>query len=295
MSATILITGATGHLGSAVIDQLLNKLPANTIAALARDKEKAHGLTQKGIDVRSGDYHDTASLVRAMQGIETLLLISSSDFHDRAGQHRNAVDAAKEARVKHIFYTGVTMHNIDKSPLKPLLYDHFQTEDYIRSNGFTYTFLRNNLYADVIPMFAGEAAPENGIYFPAGEGKVAFTARKDFGEAIGNILAGTGHENKIYALTGSTAYSFHDVASILSELQGKPVSYTSPESEEFEAALKNAGLPEGIVMMSALFGAAIKQDDFNIVGTTLEAFLGRPQTDLKSFLKDTYALHQASV
>ncbi|HLO45111.1 MAG TPA: SDR family oxidoreductase [Leadbetterella sp.] len=286
----ILVTGATGQLGQIVINKLSEKLPNNQIAALVRDAAKGEALSAKGIDVRVGDYHDKDGLLAAFHNVEKLLLISSNDFNDRFGQHKNAVDAAVEAGVKHIFYTGVSMNDIQTSPLKPFLEDHYLTEDYIKSSGLTYTFLENGLYAEVLPMFLGENVTETGLFFPAGEGKVAFATRKDLGEAAAHILLGHGHENQTYKLTGAVAYSFDEVANTLSELSGKNVPYISPEPEVFVETLKQFGLPEHIIQMSLGFALGMKNNDFDKPYDNLEKFLGRNPTTLTEFLKEEYKL-----
>mgnify|MGYP000315252784 CR=1 FL=1 len=286
----ILVTGATGHLGNIVVENLLKKVSAGQISTLVRDEAKAQALKAKGVTVNIGSYQDIHSLNNAMKGIDKVLLISSSDFNDRIGQHKNVVDAAKQAGVKHILYTGVTLKDIAASPLQTLLQDHFQTEDYIKESGLSFTFLQNSLYAEVIPMFVGEDVLKTGIFFPAGEGKVPFAVRKDLGEAIAIILAGEGHENKTYHLTASKTYSFADIAAELTTLSGKKVNYTSPEDDAFEDMLKQFGLPEEIVLMSVLFAKGIKNNDFNMADGTLESILGREQTDLRMFLKEAFNL-----
>ena len=286
----ILVTGATGHLGNIVVENLLKKVSAGQISILVRDESKAQALKAKGVTVNIGSYQDIHSLNNAMKGIDKVLLISSSDFNDRIGQHKNVVDAAKQAGVKHILYTGVTLKDIAASPLQPLLQDHFQTEDYIKASGLSYTFLQNSLYAEVIPMFVGEDVLKTGIFFPAGEGKVPFAVRKDLGEAIAIILAGEGHENKTYHLAASKTYSFADIAAELTTLSGKKVNYTSPEADAFEDMLKQFGLPEEIVLMSVLFAKGIKNNDFNMADGTLESILGREQTDVRMFLKEAFNL-----
>ncbi|MDM8160702.1 SDR family oxidoreductase [Labilibaculum sp. K2S] len=286
----ILVTGATGHLGNIVVENLLKKVFASQISILVRDEAKAQTLKAKGVTVNIGNYQDIHSLNNAMKGIDKVLLISSSDFNDRIGQHKNVVDAAKQAGVKQILYTGVTLKDIAASPLQPLLQDHFQTEDYIKESGLSFTFLQNSLYAEVIPMFVGEDVLKTGIFFPAGEGKVPFAVRKDLGEAIAIILASEGHENKTYHLTASKTYSFADIAAELTTLSGKKVNYTSPEADAFEDMLKQFGLPEEIVLMSVLFAKGIKNNDFNMADGTLESILGREQTDVRMYLKEAFNL-----
>ena len=167
----LLITGATGQLGSQIVSELTAKYPIAQLSVLARSSEKGLPFTEKGITVKIGNYQDPSSLVEAMQGIDSVLLISSSDFNDRIGQHKNVIDAAKAAGVQHIFYTGVAIKDIETSPLKPLLGDHFETEEYIKQSGLTYTFLRNSLYADVVPMFIGANVLETGVFSLLGKGK----------------------------------------------------------------------------------------------------------------------------
>lgn len=286
----ILVTGATGHLGTAVIDQLLKTVPSNEIAVFVRSEEKAASLKAKGVQLRLGHYHDKAALAAAMQGIDKVLLISSNDFDDRAGQHKNVVDASKNAGVKHIYYTGVTMKNASTSAIAYLMEDHFTTDEYIKASGLTYTLLQNSLYMEVLPMFLGQQVFETGVFFPAGTGKTAFVSRLDLAEATANVITGTGHENKTYALTGPVSYSFEEVASMLSSQSGKQIAYTDAPAEVFENVLQQAGLPKHVVKMSTSFGAAIKNNDFDVTGTTLETLLGRKPLALNEFLKATYAL-----
>lgn len=175
----ILVTGATGHLGSATISHLLKNTTANNIVAFARDENKAKLVKEKSIEVRTGTYDDSASLDRAMQGVEKVLLISGTDPQYRLQQHKNVVDAAKKAGVKHITYTSIAMKDVETSAIKSFMKDFFLTEDYIKESRLTYTVLRNTLYIDGIPKFAGEKVFETGIYLPSGNGKVPYTLRRN--------------------------------------------------------------------------------------------------------------------
>jgi NAD(P)H dehydrogenase (quinone) len=286
----ILITGATGHLGTAVVEKLLALLPATDIRILARDEQKTTSLKQKGVEVKLGDYHHPDQLEAAMEGIEKLLLISSSDMNDRLGQHKNVVNAARKSGVRHIFYTGISMKNKEESPLKDFMEVHFRTEDYILESGLAYTFLRNGLYADVIPMFVGDKVLETGIFFPTGDSKVAFAVRKDLGEAAAILLAGAGHENKVYDLTGSSAVSFGEVATTFADLSGKQVAFVSPDFTTFESTLKQIGLPPEVIGVSLGFAAGIAHRDFEEAHTDLKEILGREETSLKDYLKEVYGL-----
>jgi NAD(P)H dehydrogenase (quinone) len=285
----ILITGATGHLGAATVTHLLNKTNTANIVALARNEEKAKTLRDKGVEVRIGDFDDTASLDKAMQGIEKVLLVSTID-HNRFQQHKNVVDAAKRAGVRHIVYTSVSMKDLSTSAIAGLMESHFQTEDYIKDSGLPFTILRNTLYTDGIPFFAGEQVFETGIYFPAGNGSVPFALRDEMGEATANVLLQDGHENKTYSVTGSKLYSYEDVASELSALSGKTITYAQANTAEYINKLKQTGMPEYLVDMLSGFGTDIKNKQFETVHNDLETLLGRKPASLKEGLKLIYNL-----
>ncbi len=284
----ILVTGATGQLGIQIVENLLATIPSNEIAVLVREEEKAKQLKEKGVQIRIGDYHQPESLVTAFENVDKLVLISSSDFNNRIGQHKNAIDAAKRAGVKQILYTGVSINDIQTSPLKVFLEDHFQTEAYIKDTGFIYTMLQHSLYLDVIPMFLGEQVLETGVFFPAGEGKVAYASRTDLAEAIAKIVVSDAYDNKSLPLTNIENYSYADVAEILTELSGKEVSYVSPTPEVYEETLKGFHLPEPIIQMSLGFAAGIKNNDFDKIFPNLEIILGRKPQTLKAYLQSVY-------
>lgn len=285
----ILITGATGHLGGHVLENLLKKTNASNIAVLVRDENKAAGLKAKGVELRVGNFRDAASLTNVFNGVEKVLLISSSDLEDRLGQHKNVIDAAKKAGVQHIVYTGVSMVDVNNSALKDFMIDHYQTEDLIKASGMKYTFLQHNLYADVIPTFIGEKVLETGIFFPAGTGKVPFALRSEMGEAAANVLTGEGHENKTYRISSDQSYSFNEVAAGISKAAGKEITYTDADPAQFTEVLSNAGVPEAIIGFSLGFATAMKNDDFNIVTNDLEILLGRKPADLNQFLNTVYS------
>lgn len=284
----ILVTGATGHLGSAIANQLVKETPANSIAILARDAEKAADLKSKGIEVRIGDFDTPDALNEALKGVNKVVLISGTDPVHRFQQHKNVVDAAKKNGVKRIVYTSVTIEDLTTSDNQFLMQSHFQTEDYIKESGLSYTFFRNNLYADTILMFAGENPFETGIALPTGNGKVGFALRREIGEAIANDLLNNYTENKVYEITGSDAYSYADVASELSNLSGKTVTYTDIDSNSYEAFLLKVGVPEHFVAVFTAFAKDIKNSQHQKVTSDLERLLGRKPIDFSLALKELY-------
>jgi NAD(P)H dehydrogenase (quinone) len=287
----ILVTGATGQYGKAVIDFLLQKgTQPDTISALARDAAKAADLSARGITVRVGDYRDYDSLVEAFKGVDKLLLVSSSDMEDRSGQHINAIKAATEARVNHIIYTSFQRKNEVNSPIQMISEAHLVAEREIKASGLTYTILQNGLYADNLPWFLGEKVLETGIFMPAGNTKASYTTRLDMAEAGANILLGKGHENKIYQVASNENVSFPEIAAMLSEISGKTIPYVDPTLPEFIETLTKAGVPDMYVGMLAGFGDAIRQGEFNFDNNDLNRLLNREAGSLKDYLKSVYAV-----
>jgi NAD(P)H dehydrogenase (quinone) len=185
-------------------------------------------------------------------------------------------------------YTSVSMKDINTSAIKVLMESHFQTEDYIKESGMGYTFLRNSLYADVIPMFVGENVLETGIYLPAGDGKISFAFREEMGEATAKVLNTGGHENTTYTLANVETYSYQNVAEILSEISGKEINYFSPEVEDYTKTLTDAGVPKQYIDMFSGFALAKAKGEFDIVSDDLEQLLGRKPASLKTYLKTIY-------
>lgn len=285
----MLVTGATGQLGRSVVQTLLKKTSADLIAVFVRDENKAADLKERGVSVRVGDYDDVASLDRAMQGIDRVLLIAGTDEAKRVRQHRNVIDAAKKVGVSCLAYTSRTLK--DRTTLvNKLMEGHFQTEDDIKASGLGYAIFRNVLYMDTVPFYVGEQGLEKGFALPTGQGRVAYALRSEMGEAIANWLLTGSCENRIYKLTGSEAYSFDDVARALTDLTEKRVDYTPIEDSVFEAQMRERGLPEMMIPRFLGFQTDIKNGQEDEVSPELEQLLGRKPTSLHDGLKVLFKL-----
>lgn len=285
----ILVTGATGQLGSAVIEQLLKRLPSGQISIITRKEEKRASFEAKGFNAFLGDYDDNTSLEKAMLEVDTVLLISAGDQGDRMQEHRNVIDAAVNVGVPNMAYTSRSLK--DRTTLaNKLMTDHFETEDYIKESGLKYTIFRNVLYMDVIPLFVGNQVFERGIFQPAGDGRVAFALRQEMGEAMANVILNEACANKTYQFTGTETYSFYDVATALTELSGKEVAYTPVEIAEFEKMMAGKGLPQPMVKKIIDFNTDIKNNQEAEVTSDLENKLGRKPASLKEGLKILFHL-----
>jgi NAD(P)H dehydrogenase (quinone) len=286
----ILITGATGNLGGLVLDGLLKKTEASNIAVMLRNDISAETFTSRGVDVRIGNYDDTASMITAFEGVDKLYFVSGPDLEARLVQHEKVVAAAVEAKVGHIIYTSFSRKGgPEPHPLFTLAEGHFIAENAIKDSGIPYTILLNNYYMEVIPMFAGENLLQNKtIYFPAELGKSGFIARQDIADLSAKILASSGHKNKIYEVSGEQAYDFEEVARLISEVSGITINHVSPSEKDFIAALQGYNVPTAQIELSVLSAKAIVDDEFNKTSDTFRNITGRKPTSLREFLQKQY-------
>ncbi|MDP3197751.1 SDR family oxidoreductase [Tabrizicola sp.] len=267
---TIAITGATGHLGRLAIAAL--KARGALPIALARDPAKAADLN---VETRAFDY--TSADPAALQGIDTLVLISSNDFNDRAGQHRNVIAAARAAGVKRLVYTSILKG--DASPML-LAQDHVATETAIRDAGIPATLLRNGWYTENYTGALGAALQHGAIIGAAGEGKVNSAARKDYAEAITVTALDDAHTGRTYELAGDIAHSGADFAAAVARAAGKPVAYVPMTQKDYAQALIGFGLPEGFAHVLADSDARAGEGALADNSRSLSRLIGRPTTPI---------------
>ena len=278
----ILVTGATGQLGSKVVEALLASVPAERLAVSVRDTEKANDLHSRGVEVRHGDFDDPASLDIAFAGVDRLLIVSTQgDNETRIRQHLAAVSAAERAGVGFIAYTSAT--NAEESSLF-LVPVHRETEEAIRKTGIPYSFLRNNWYIEneigtIQGVLAG--AP---LVTSAGAGKVGWASRGDYAQAAANVLAGKGHENTVYELSGSLI-THEDLAAVLSKVLDREVPIQQVDDETYAKIMAGAGVPEQVVPILVAIQSAIRDGVLEIESNDLPTLLGRPVTPLSEAIE----------
>lgn len=285
----ILIGGSTGHLGKEVVAQLLQRGAQGRFAVLARDPGKARFHADRGIEVRQGDYDQPDSLPAVFDGVDTFLLISTMS-HERAAQQLAVVDAAAQAGVGHIVYTGLAIRDIATSGVRDLMASHFQTEDRIRESGMAWTFLRNTMYAEAIPQIAGSDAPERGISLPGGTGRVPYALRAEMGEATANLLLQDGHAGQTYDLTGPDSWSYADIAEALSRLTGRSLGYRDIAPDELADGMRAAGISEFPIWLTIGTLQDIRNGQYDIRSRDLERLLGRAPASLDELLRQVFAL-----
>lgn len=270
----VAVTGATGQLGRLVIEGLRAKLPTADIVALVRTPSKAADL---GVEAREADYSRPETLNRALAGVETLLLISSSEVGQRVAQHRHVIDAAKTAGVTRVVYTSLL--HADRSTLS-LATEHVETEALLRASGLRVTLLRNGWYTENYTGSVGSAVAHGAFIGSAGDGRIASAARADYAAAAVAVLTTPGHEGKTYELAGDSAYTLADLAAEITRQTGKDIPYRNLPPADFAAALRGAGLPAPWPEALAAIDVEVSKGALFDDGRALSSLIGRPTTPL---------------
>ena len=276
---SLVITGATGHLGRLVVESLLARgTAAGDIVATGRNVEKLADLAARGVTVAPLDYTRAETVAAVVKPGDTLLLVSSSEVGQRTAQHTTVIDAAKSAGVARIVYTSAPAATTSPLVLAP---EHKATEEALVASGVPFTILRNGWYTE---NYLGEVdkGRENGaIVASVGDGRVASASRKDYAEAAAVVLVDGGHEGKVYELSGDVAWSFDNLAATISGIVGRDVVYNrlSPE-EHAQLLLSSFGLDEGTVGFVVALDGNIRDGLLGVTSGELATLIGRPTTPL---------------
>lgn len=280
---TILVTAATGHLGRLVVESLLARgVEPGRVLATARRPEALADLVDRGVRTAHLDYDDPGSIDAIIDGVERLLLVSGPEVGVRVAQHRTVVDAAARAGVGLLAYTSVLHADTSSVLVAP---DHRETEAAIRASGVPFALLRNGWYSEGYASRVEQARATGEITGSAGDGRVASAARADYAEAAAVVLAGEGHENAVYELSGDVAWSFPELAEILGRIVGREVRYRDLSTEEHVAVLEAAGLPAPVARFVAGLDGNIRDGVLADTPGDLSRLLGRPTTPIEATLR----------
>jgi len=274
---TILITGASGHLGHLVVDALLaHGTAASDIVAGARNVAKLDDLATRGVRTVHLDYDQPATIAAALDGVDALLLISGTEAGRRFAGHQNVIDAAVAAGgVQKFVYTSVSKATEFDWPLGS---DHKATEEALAASGLPTVILRNNWYTENYLTDVARAAESGVIAASVADGRVAAAARADYAEAAAVVLREDGHVGQVYELGGDASLSYDDVAAAAGEALGREVAYVRVSREDFTAALQGAGLDAGTAEFVAGMEDGIRRGVLADTDGTLSRLIGRPTT-----------------
>jgi NAD(P)H dehydrogenase (quinone) len=273
------ITGATGHLGRLVVQELLSRgVPAGDITATGRDITKVKDLADRGVRVLAIDYDDPASLDAAFRGADRILLVSASEPGRRAQQHENAIDAAVRAGADLLAYTSIA--NAGTTSMR-LAAEHQATEAALRASGLTYALLRNSWYVENYTAQVPAILQRGSLAGSAGDGRVSAATRADYAAAAAAVLTGDGHAGRAYELGGDEAFTLAELAAEIGAQAGQPVGYLDLPEDEYARLLASAGLPEAAAVTLADADRGLARGDLFVDSGDLSRLIGRRTTSLR--------------
>lgn len=284
---TIAITGASGGLGRATVDFVLQTVDPREVVLTTRHPELLADLAERGLQVRRVDFDDPRTLPSAFSGVDRLLLISTDAVGARLDQQRAAIAAAANAGVRHIVYTSVPEPVPDNPAL--VVADHAGTEQALRDANLDWTMLRNNLYAHMQVPGIQQAAASGRLVTNAGAGQTAYVTREDCAAAAAAVLTQDGHEGKVYDITGPEAISAAHLAALAHQIGGREVELVHVDDAAFLAGLKAAGFPSEPAELITSFGSGARRGFLATVSTAVAELTGRPPTGLTQVVRAALA------
>lgn len=290
----IAVTGASGKLGRLVVEQLAAATDPSTIVATARSTDSVADLAQRGVNVRRMDYNEPDSIKAALEGVDQLLLISSSEIGQRVDQHTNVIEAAVAADVKHIAYTSIL--RADTSNLG-LAVEHKITEEALSaaasSSDLQASFLRHGWY---IENYAENLAPVLGngaVIGAAGDGSIAAATRADYAVADAAVLLNPELWGGTYEL-GGNGFTLAELAEAVGAAAGREIPYVEMPEEQLRGALAAGGLPEGFVDFMVDTDLGIAKGELDADSSVLADFLGRAPSSMPEVVKQAVEAMQAA-
>jgi len=276
---TYAITGATGHLGRLVVQELLARgMPATDVVALARTPEKAADL---GVPVRRADYSDPSTLAGALAGVDVLLLVSGTELGQRVAQHTNVIKAAEVAGVGRVAYTSIANAEHSTNPLQP---EHKATEDVLRASGVPFTILRDNWYLENYTGQLPQYLATGEVLGIDGTARVGAATRADMATAIVAALLDPATEGATLELAGPPL-TLAGLAETITDVTGTAVAYRDVTAQELTAALRGTGMDDATAGFVVALEESVARGDLDVRSDDLERLLGRPATSLADALR----------
>jgi len=281
-SERILVTGATGKVGSALLDNLGNA--DVELRALIRNGSKARSLGLRNVEVVSGDFLESQTLRPALEGVDAIFLLTPIHPH-QVQQAANVIDVASESgNDPHV--VRLSVHQASHEAPTRISRQHAEIEERLISSGLPYTLLRPQSFMQNTLLSAPTVACQGRIFQPMKDGRLGMIDARDIGEVAAKVLTEDGHEGKTYTLTGPAAISFYDVAEALSEVLDKEVAYVPIPPEKAKEAMLDRGIPEWMADALNEYARAHSEGYSNWTTEDVERLLGRPATSYKEFASD---------
>jgi NAD(P)H dehydrogenase (quinone) len=289
MSGSILVTGASGHLGRRVVELLVARGGGAHIIAATRKPEGLSALTALGVEARRADFDDEASLASAFQGVERVLLISTDSLDEpgkRSRQHARAIGAVVGAGVQHVAYTSIS-NPVDSKIL--ISKDHADTEAALGKAGVPFTVLRNNMYSEYQFAPLQRALASGKLVDAKASGKVGFVTREDCARIAAAVLSEPPAGNQVLDVTGPETLSSADLAAIAGELSGRKLEHVSVPLQALIDGMVQHGLPRPLAEIYASFDAGTAAGELDVTSDHVERFTGQKPQAMRDFLRANQA------
>jgi NAD(P)H dehydrogenase (quinone) len=280
---SVVVTGASGHLGRLVAEELLERTSPSEVVLVTRHPEAIADLASRGADVRHGDFDDPASLIGAFAGGERLLLISTLAVGRRVPQHRAAIEAASAAGIRRQVSTSVPKPVADH-PVGQIATEHGETEAILHDSGLEWTVLRNATYAELQVPPGALAVAGGKLYTNAGGGRLVPVSRRDCARVAASVMTTEGHAGKTYDVTGPEALSQEDLVGVLSDVSGRSIELIPVGDRMLSWGLTRNGAPKPIARAIVAFGKAVREGYYDIVGDAVTMLTGSPPRSLRDVL-----------
>jgi NAD(P)H dehydrogenase (quinone) len=278
----VAITGASGHLGRKTAELVVDRLDPGDVVLLTRTPEALADLAERGAGVRRADFDEPQSVNDALAGVERMLLISALELGHRVQQHGAAIDAARQAGVRHVLYTSIP-NPVTQNPAG-VVPDHRATEEALKTSGLAWTFLRNNLYAEYQVQTAAQAIATGRLVTNAASGRTAYVSRDDCAAAAAGVLTASGHDGESYDMTGPESVSAEELAALAGEIAGQRIDVVHVDDNAFVAGLTGAGVPEEAARLYASFGASTREGFLQTTSSAVEDLTGHAPRSLRTIL-----------
>ena len=284
---SIVVTGATGHLGRLTVQALLARgVEPGEIVATGRDTARLTAFAQRGVQTRRADFADPASLEQAFAGATAVVLVSTNEVGTRVANHQHAIDAAKAAGVSQLVYTSAPY--AETSPMT-LVDEHRETEHHLQASGVPCTVLRNGWYWENYTAQLPVARAQGGLVGSAGDGLISGAARADYAEAAAAVVTTDGHLGAIYELGGEPAVTMSDIAAAFGAALGQEITYTDLPAADYEGILRGAGVPDPMPAVLADVDVHVRDGWLFTDSGDLQRLIGHPTTPLADVVRDALA------
>ncbi|WP_131741812.1 SDR family oxidoreductase [Actinomadura roseirufa] len=283
------VSGASGHLGGLTLHHLVQRVDASHVVALSRTPDRVPGL---GVRTRTADFSDPGGLVRALDGVERLLVISVDAITGRVPLHANAIEAATKAGVRHVVYTSTPRAGDPGNP-SAVARDHRETEGLLAESGLAFTSLRFNMWPTMLTYLgvAQRAVASGTLPSNAGDGRVGYLGKDDGAAVAATVLADGGSDGQFLEVTGPAAVSDAELAGVLADVSGRPVRHVPASGEEVVSHLAGHGVTEPFARAWAANGVVRHDGWFDVVTHTVERLTGRTATTVADhFISERKAL-----